>query len=117
MKHFAALLYLLILAFPAVAAESPADPGLTEIAELGRLNGQALACSDTEVVARIKSLVIKLAPKSRRYGETFETSTNEGYLSQAREDQSTCPEGAAFASQVEKAAKRLQMAVPAVVPQ
>ena len=117
MKHSAVLLCLLSLAFPAVAAISSADPGLTEIADLGRLNGQALACSDTKTIAKIKEIMIKLAPKSRRYGEVFETATNEGYLAQAREDQSTCLKGTALASQVEEVAKRLQAALPAIAPQ
>lgn len=117
MKHSAVLLCLLSLALPAGAADSSADLGLTEIMELGRLNGQALACSQTEAVARIKALIIKLAPKSRRYGDAFEKATNEAYLVQAKEDQSTCQDGSALAGQVEEVAKRLQVAFPVVVPQ
>jgi hypothetical protein len=117
MKHSAILLCFLSLALPADAADSPYDLGMTEIMALGRLNGQALACSHTEAVARIKVLIIKLAPKSRRYGEAFETATNEAYLAQAKEDQSTCQDGTAIAGQVEAVAKRLQAAFPVVLPQ
>lgn len=117
MKRSAVLLCFLSLALPAGAADSPADLGMTEIMEMGRLNGQALACSHTEAVAKIKVLIIKLAPKSRRYGEAFETSTNEAYLAQAKEDPSTCLGGPALAGQVEEVAKRLQAAFPVVVPQ
>jgi len=111
------MLCFLSLALPAHAADTPADAGLAEVRDLGRLNGQALACSQTEAAARIKAIMIKHAPKSRRYGEAFETTTNEEFLAQTRKDQAACQDGATLASQVEEAATRLQAAVPATVSQ
>lgn len=116
MKLFALTLCLLSLALPAAAADSSADMGLAEIRVMGRLNGQALACSNAEAVARIKVLVIKLAPKLRRYGEAFETATNDGYLAQAKNDRATCTDTPALSEQVEEAAKRLQAALTTVNP-
>jgi microcompartment protein CcmK/EutM len=117
MKRSAILLCFLSLALPAGAADSSDDAGMTVVSELGRLNGQALACSRAEAVAGIKALMIKLAPKSRRYGEAFESATNEGFLAQSREEQATCPDDAALAGQVDEVAKRLQTAFPVAVPQ
>ena len=110
MKHFALLLCLLSIALPAAAASS-ADMGMEEVRVLGRLNGQALACSHAVAVARIKAQMIKLAPKTRRYGEAFETATNDGYLAQVKKDKSTCPAMPALLEQVEDTAKRLQAAL------
>lgn len=110
MKQFALLLCLLSIALPA-AAVSSADMGMEEVSALGHLNGQALACSHTGAVARIKAHMIKLAPKTRRYGEAFETATNDGYLAQAKKDKSTCPAMSELSEQVEGAAKRLQEAL------
>lgn len=115
MKRFTSMLFLLSIALPAGAVDS-ADLVLTEVRVLGHLNGQALACSHHEVAARIKALMIKLSPKSRLYGEAFETATNEGFITQAKNDQATCPGGPLLAEQVEEEAKRLQSALAVVVP-
>ena len=111
MKFYVLMLCLLSLALPAAAADSAADRGLAEVGVLGRLNGQALACSRTENVARIKLLMIQLAPKTRRYGEAFEKATNDAYLAQARKDKATCMEASALSEQVEEAARHLQTAL------
>ena len=116
MKHYAVLLCLLSFALPVRAAESSVDLGLSEITELGRLNGQALACSHFDAVAKIKALMIKHAPKSRRYGEAFETATNAAYIAQNKDDSAVCQEGSILAAQVEEAAKRLQADFPIIAP-
>jgi hypothetical protein len=111
-KQFALALCFLGLALPA-AADSSIDAGLTEVRDLGLLNGQALACSHNQVAARIKTVMIQHAPKSRRYGEVFESATNEAFLAQVRKDPAACQDGPALASETEAVATRLQAAVPA----
>ena len=112
MKRFALALCLLGLALPAFA-DSSADAGLKEVRDLGLLNGQALACSHTQAAARIKTVMIQHAPKSRRYGEVFEVATNEAFLAQVKKDPAACQDGAALASQTDAVAARLQAAIPA----
>lgn len=113
MKRFALLLCSLSLALAVHAANSPADAGLAEVRDLGRLNGQALACAYTETAAQIKAVIIKFAPKSRRYGAVFEEATNEAYLAQSSKDQATCTDGPTLTQQVEEVSQRLQAAIPA----
>lgn len=116
MKHFTIVLCLMGLALPAVA-DSTADAGLVEVRDLGLLNGQALACSHTQAAARIKTIMISSAPKSRRYGETFEAATSEAFLAQIKKDQADCQDEAALAIRTEEVATRLLAAVPATVNQ
>ncbi len=117
MKRFILTLCLLGPALPAIAADSPSDAGLTEIRELGLLNGQALACSHTQTASRIKAIMIQHAPKSRRYGEAFEAATNQAFLAQVKNDKAACEDGAALAKQAETLALRLQAAIPAMAQQ
>lgn len=112
MKRFALLLCFLSLALAARAADVPADAGLAEVRDLGRLNGQALACGYAEAAARIKSVIIKSAPKSRRYGAAFEEATNGAFLAQSGKEQTACPDGPTLGDQVEEAVRRLQSALP-----
>lgn len=116
MKRFVLLLCCLSFAFSAHAADSAADAGLAEVRDLGRLNGQVLACNYADSVTRIKDAMIKLAPKSRRYGAAFEEATNEAFLAQSRKERNTCLDGPTFASQVEEITRRLQAALPTVAP-
>jgi len=111
MKRLLPLLCSLMLALPAGAAEL-AEQGLAEIRELGSLNGQALACAQNDAVARIKTLMIDLAPKLRDYGAAFEEATNQAFLRQTQ-DQAGCQSGAILTLQAEAAAQRLQAAIPA----
>ena len=110
MKRFIPMLLLLSVVLPAGADDS-ADKVLTEVKVMGQLNGRALACSHPEAVTRIKSLMIKLVPKSRLYGAAFETATNEGFLAQSRNDQASCLDSPLLSEQVEAEAKRLQAAI------
>lgn len=112
MKRFALVLCFLGLALPA-AADSPADAGLAEVRDLGLLNGQALACAHTQAASRIKMIMIKHAPKSRRYGEAFEAATSEAFLAQVKKDQAACQDEPVLASQAEAVAARLLAAIPA----
>ena len=111
-KRISFALYLFVLALTAHAADVPADAGLAEVRGLGHLNGEALACSYREAAARIKSLVIKHAPKSRRYGEAFEAATNEAFLGKFKKGQEACSDVGVMSSQVDELATRLQAAVP-----
>ncbi len=116
MKRIALVLFFLGLAMPA-AADVPTDAGLAEVRDLGRLNGQALACSHTQAAARIKAIMIQHAPKTRRYGEVFEAATSEAFLAQVKKDPAACQDEPLIASQAEALAARLQAAIPAAVPQ
>lgn len=111
MKRSALLLCFLSLALPAHAADSPADAGLAETRDLGRLNGQALACSHAEAAAHIKAMMIKHVPKTRRYGAAFEEATNEAFLAQTRE-QDTCQAASILTLQADEAVQRLQAVLP-----
>ncbi|MDP2784937.1 MAG: hypothetical protein Q8O38_10160 [Sulfurimicrobium sp.] len=111
-KRISLMLYLLVFALTARAAEVPADAGLAEVRSLGLLNGEALACSHLEAASRIKSLIIKHAPKSRRYGEAFEAATSEAYLGKIKQGQGACADVAVMTPQVDELATRLQAAVP-----
>lgn len=112
MKRFALLLCFLSPALPAHAAAFPADVGLAEVRDLGRLNGLALACSYLDTAARIKSVMIQHAPKSRRYGAAFEEATNESFLAQSRKEAATCPDGPTLNGNVETATQSLLAALP-----
>lgn len=109
------LLLSMSLAFAASAADVPADAGMAEVQELGRLNGQALACAQSGNMTRIKTAIIQHAPKARRYGEQFEVATNEAYLAQSKAD--ACQDAAVLASEVEAVVIRLRVAVPAALAQ
>ena len=115
MKRFVPMLLLLSMV-PSAGADDSADKVLTEVKAMGRLNGQALACSRSESVARIKALMIKLTPKSRLYGAEFEAATNESFLAQTRNEQATCQDASLLSELVEDEAKRLQAALADAVP-
>ena len=113
MKRSALLLCFLSLALSARAADSLTDAGLTEVRDLGRINGQALACGYAETISRIKTVIIQHSPKSRRYGAAFEEATSKSFLDQSRKEQTTCPDGPTLSGQVDEATQRLQAALPA----
>lgn len=107
MKLVVLLVPLLLLAGP-VAAE--ADAGLAAIHDLGRVNGQGLACRQMAVSAQAKALMLKHAPKARRYGEAFEEATNAAFLAQGKED--GCPQSAELTGKLGELASRLQTTLP-----
>lgn len=76
------------------------------IAELGRLNGQALACGHVRVSNRIRSIVVARMPKTREIGERFETATSAAFLAQGKEH-ADCPQEVALTVAVDAAAKPL----------
>lgn len=116
MKRFTQLLCFLSLALSIHAANAATNAGLTEVRDLGRINGQALACGYPDAAARVKAAMIQHAPKSRQYGTAFEETTNESFLTQSRQAQTTCPDGPTLNAQIDDATQRLQAAIPASAP-
>jgi hypothetical protein len=104
------LITLCLLAGNALA-EPDAAAGLANIQSLGQLNGQALACQQMALSSQSKSLMIKHAPKTRRYGEVFEEATNAGYLEQGK-DTDKCASAADFKKRLADLAAQLQSTLP-----
>ena len=104
-------LFAALLLMAGVAVADPAA-GLAAIQDLGRVNGQALACGEMVTSSQSKQLMIRHAPKTRRYGELFEEATNAAFLHQGK-DQDSCPQPAEFAARLSDLAGRLQAALPA----
>jgi len=98
---------LFLIALPVVATNE--DP-LATVAELGRLNGEALACGQSAISNQAKKLMIRHAPKTRRYGEVFEEQTNGAFL--ARGKDASCQTADAFSRRLDELATRLQQLLP-----
>ncbi|THF67332.1 hypothetical protein E6C76_02865 [Pseudothauera nasutitermitis] len=92
-----------------VHAESP---GALEqaVRDLGQLNGVALACRQGALSARMRSLMIEVAPKERGVGEYFEEATSEAFLEMGRNG-SECPDGRTLAERIEGVRQALLQAV------
>jgi len=98
---------LLALSLCAIASPSfAADDSSAAVQAMGRLNGIALACQQPALVSRARNAVITTAPKTRGYGELFETATNAAFLEQGKGG--TCPDAATLASELAAAEKRMQ---------
>jgi hypothetical protein len=110
MKRIAILACGLCLAFSAHAADE-VEPGLALIKDLGRLNGQALACAHKDTAAWIKVLMLNHAPKTRSHGEAYEAGTQETFAAHARG--APCPDKAAMTARLEDVTARLKAAFPA----
>lgn len=95
------------IAAPALAA----DPGQAAIEALGRVNGIALACGQPTIVSHVRNLIVARVPKSRNFGEAFESSTNAAFLEQGK--QAACPQAAALNQALADAEHQLQAAFPA----
>mgnify|MGYP000926713617 CR=1 FL=1 len=98
---------LFLIALPVVATNE--DP-LAVVAELGRLNGEALACSQSAISNQAKKLMIGHAPKTRRYGEVFEEQTNSAFLAQGKD--ARCQTAEDFSRRLDDLATRLQQWLP-----
>lgn len=86
-----------------------ADEGA--LRSLGELNGIALACKQSALVARARDAVIDIAPKERAIGEAFEQATSESYLASMQSGRS-CPDGRTLADRMAAAIASLRAAYP-----
>ena len=91
---------------------STVDEAMASVAELGRVNGLALACGQPEVAARAKALMLAHVPKLSHWGETYEQATSTAFVTPA----GGCPEGAVLRVQAELLAARLSALLPASAP-
>lgn len=94
-----------------LADSSGIQAGTLAMSELGRLNGIALACQQPALTARLREIVITVAPKEREIGEQFEQATNQSFLAQGQKAQ-PCPDGKALATQIDAAEISLKQAFP-----
>lgn len=109
MRPILALLPLALLSLPPAQAT---DAGSAALAEIGRINGVALACSQPAISSRARNAVTTTAPKTRENGEIFENASNAAFLEQGKGGK--CPAGSALAQQLAEAEKQLVTAFPAV---
>ena len=109
MKSFVLLASLVLATFPAFSETQEA--GIATLQELGRLNGQALACSEMAFSKKAKALMILHAPKTRRYGEIFEEATNASFLNQGSTPDS-CPTPDDFNARLSDLSHHLQTSLP-----
>jgi protein SCO1/2 len=119
MRQLAVFLFAVAIAAVVGAADqaqlSPqskaADPAAiaAAVAAIGRINGVALACGHKDAMARAKALMIMRVPKTREYGEIFETASNDSFLEQSV-DKGACPGRATLSVRLETAARPLPAA-------
>jgi protein SCO1/2 len=121
MRPLVLLLLVITLAGKVGAADTPApaapkspkapDPAAIMVAvkEVGIVNGIALACGHKDAIARAKALMIMRVPKTREYGEIFESAANDAFLAQSAK-KGGCPGRATLAVQLETAARSLPAA-------
>jgi hypothetical protein len=105
----ALLLVSTALAFADSSEET--DLGVAEVQTLGALNGQALACRQYMVSKEAKALMIRHAPKTRRYGALFEMATNAAFVAGAK-DGAPCPTEADLVARLAESAAALQAVFP-----
>lgn len=95
-------------------AQPQTDLGLQIIAELGKVNGQALACQELKVASRAKVLMLAHAPKSPRFGSAFDESTRQSYLSQINASV-VCPDSVSMSARLDVLEQQLKTSLPASV--
>ncbi len=100
-----------------IAAHATPDVGLSVVRDLGRLNGQALACGYKDTAAWVRILMLNHAPKTRTYGEAYEEGTQEAFVSHGRG--TPCAERSVLAARLDAITQRLKAAlpIPGQVPQ
>lgn len=104
------------LTFSAIALASD-EAGLAAVRDLGRLNGQTLACGQKDTAAWVRVLMLNHAPKTRAYGEAYEEGTNEAFVNHNRGTPCLAP--AELSARLEDITRRLKqvLPVPGQVPQ
>lgn len=107
-----------VLAGAVVAQTAPVAPpeaadaaALRAVAELARLNGQALACRDVAAAQRAKAAMLAHAPKTPRYASAYEEGTQAAFVAQTRGDGAACPDAATLGERIEDTVRRLQVAL------
>lgn len=80
------------------------------VAEIGRINGTALACGHVDISARARGIILARVAKTRAFGEAFENATNAAFQTLTA-DKAACPQRPALAVELEAAA--LKLAAPA----
>lgn len=98
------------LTLSAIALASD-EAGLSVVRELGRLNGQALACGQKDSAAWMRILMLNHAPKTRVFGEAYEEGTQETFAAHGRGV--PCPSSAELAARLEAVTQRLKTVLPA----
>ncbi len=101
----------------AAAAQASEEAGLAAVRDLGRLNGNALACGQKDTAAWVRVLMLNHAPKTRTYGEAYEEGTRETFAAHGRGE--PCAASAVLAARLDAVTQRLKAAlpVPGQVPQ
>lgn len=107
---FSRLLLLALTCSGAVQAAEPASAMPDTVAEIGRVNGAALACGYHDVSVRARGVVLARVAKTRALGEAFENATNAAFQAQTA-DKAACAPRAALAVELEAVA--LKLAAPA----
>lgn len=107
-KGFLAVLCGLTFSAAALAAE---EAGLAAVRDLGRLNGQALACGQKDTAAWVRILMLNHAPKTRAYGEAYEEASQAAFVAHNRG--TPCPSQAELSARLESVSQRLKAALPA----
>jgi len=109
MKRFPTLISALAAVAAALpgAAAAALPPGSDAVAQLGRLNGQALACRQPALSGKTRNALVALAPKTREIGALFEEETNRRFLAPA-----PCGDAALLATEVDAAIVALRLAYP-----
>lgn len=102
------LLVLAIFVNAAAWADAHESALLSAILDLGRLNGEALACDDQAAAARAKALILAYAPKVRRYGAAYEQGTQDAFSEHVRNG-SQCRTAVQLAGEVERAGVMLRL--------
>jgi protein SCO1/2 len=94
----------------AAHAQDTADAALATVKDLGRLNGQALACGHPSTSSWTRILMQNHAPKTQRFADAFDEGTNETFLLHTRAPES-CPDAKMLAARLDAVTERLRAAL------
>jgi hypothetical protein len=105
---FACALVPLLFAAPASAAPA----GTFEVTELGKINGIALACRQSETMDRINLEKETILPQTTdtTYDEIFKTAMQQGLI-QHQKSNAACPDEATLKLQIDELFKQLRQAL------
>lgn len=80
---------------------------LAGVAELGSVNGTALACGYTDLLPKAKAMMLLRMPKTRRFGEAYEEASSAAFRAMTNGNQ-PCPEAVILALRLEAVDLKLQ---------